>query len=156
MSLEEKLDSKKVALTVLRMSLDAAMWAGLYGLEGIREDALHPKKGAGHFLRKGHERGDPKPWITPENVPAPVYNCLNHGGDVLEGFYISAAVYWALTPFGLRENTKLAVAGAAAVGFTALYEMGIIHAQRPDPWDIPASAIGAGLYAVSNVLLRKV
>jgi hypothetical protein len=153
MSLDEKIDTVKTITNIVRGVSDTVGWIGLYYIESIREEALHPTKGVAHFLRSG--QADPTPWITHANTSPALYDILNHAGDWLEGFYLTGLTYWALSATKLSERAKFVTATAFSLGFISLYEMGITHNQEPDPKDIPIGLVGAGIYVGWNLLVKQ-
>lgn len=149
----------KLSQPTLRMIrkglLEAVVGWPITQFETARETAMKGYTTLG-FRGSGN---DFQPTLTP-----PPDSILYHVGDLWDGYFFTAMVYWGLTfPTLLLpekflyhgkskfspENIRLAIAFSMVVA-------GIVIAEANDPKDIPAGVIGASLFVITHLSDEKV
>lgn len=135
--------------------LDAVVGWPITQFETARETAM---KGYTTFAPRSPSNNF-QPTLTP-----PPDSILYHVGDLWDGYFFTAMVYWGLTfPTLLLpekflyhgkskfspENIRLAIAFSMVVA-------GIIIVEANDPKDIPAGVIGASLFVITHLSNEKV
>lgn len=100
--------------------------------------------------------------ITAENTPDFIYESVNHSGDLIDGFAITGAIYYAETLLlknKLSEKVRLGTAWIASNLVVAGVEAGVLGNQPTDIWDIPAGVVGStmflGAHLFSKLKYRK-
>lgn len=127
----------------------AGGFASVMTLEYARAALVNPESSPSTYTAQAaqsdelpeHEK--PQPIITQEDVPPFVYETLQHGGNILEGYFFTAVMFSGLAAVRLKRLTNKArvlTAASLTTGVIAYHEL---FRQKPDPADIPAGIIGA-------------
>ncbi len=129
------------------------------------ETPIEPTSKLNQHTLKTIRSSPPRPWQQfSTNTNTPPDSIPYHVGDLWDGYFFTAMVYWGLTfPTLLLpekslyhgkskfspENIRLAIAFSMVVA-------GIIIVEANDPKDIPAGVIGASLFVVTHLSSEKV
>lgn len=94
------------------------------------------------------------PVIAEEEVPKPVYQTLEHSGDLLEGYGFALASMGLITAIAwkrfstLNRKARLSIAATVSVAAVTVAESGLLNGQQPNYADVPAAIAGAGLFTL--------
>lgn len=140
----------------IKSALELAAIGGVWVLETIRAELVHPEVGYIGLLRRSAGSPQPDPLLSPE-INSALYGVLQHSGDFHEGFGYTGMSYIALSYLfpRMKEKYNLMIAITGPNLFIAAYESGLLTSKTPDYADIPAAIVGSVAFLGLHRLLNK-
>lgn len=140
----------------IKSALELLSTAGVWIIETVRAELVHPEVGHLGQIRRSAGYHQPIPLLSPETNPG-LYGVLQHSGNFHEGFGYTAFSYIILSHLFPRMKEKYALITSIAGSnlFIAAYESGLLNSKIPDYPDIPAAIVGSVAFLGLHKLLSN-